>query len=153
MRPGEPTLDTARTLISSLFRALRLSAVGRGVNCASPERAGLVHSARGSAGGGARAARLRDGKARSTTSTIANRRMRPGRRADETSRIGLRMERAIKERMSSVEIDNVMPHDLIRAQAGGLRRCARLRLSQLSWTRPSALRDALASSLGARTTV
>ena len=32
-------------------------------------------------------------------------------------RIGLlRMERAIRERMSSVEIDTVMPHDLINAK-------------------------------------
>ena len=32
-------------------------------------------------------------------------------------RVGLlRMERAIKERMSSVEIDTVMPHDLINAK-------------------------------------
>jgi DNA-directed RNA polymerase subunit beta len=32
-------------------------------------------------------------------------------------RVGLlRMERAIKERMSSVDIDTVMPHDLINAK-------------------------------------
>ena len=33
-------------------------------------------------------------------------------------RVGLlRMERAIRERMSSVEIDTVMPHDLDQRQA------------------------------------
>ena len=31
----------------------------------------------------------------------------------------LRMERAIKERMSSVDIDTVMPHDLINAKPAG----------------------------------
>jgi len=30
------------------------------------------------------------------------------------------MERAIRERMSSVEIDTVMPHDLINAKPGSL---------------------------------
>ena len=35
-------------------------------------------------------------------------------------RVGLlRMERAIKERMSSVEIDTVMPQDLINAKPAG----------------------------------
>ncbi|MFP5468574.1 MAG: DNA-directed RNA polymerase subunit beta, partial [Alphaproteobacteria bacterium] len=47
-----------------------------------------------------------------------NRRLRSvGELMENQYRIGLlRMERAIKERMSSVEIDTVMPHDLINAK-------------------------------------
>jgi DNA-directed RNA polymerase beta subunit len=50
---------------------------------------------------------------------LGNRRRAFGRRADgkPVRRLGLlRMERAIKERMSSVDIDTVMPHDLINAK-------------------------------------
>ncbi|MDA1357828.1 MAG: DNA-directed RNA polymerase subunit beta [Proteobacteria bacterium] len=49
---------------------------------------------------------------------LSNRRVRSvGELMENQYRIGLlRMERAIRERMSSVEIDNVMPHDLINAK-------------------------------------
>ena len=49
---------------------------------------------------------------------LGNRRVRSvGELMENQFRIGLlRMERAIKERMSSVEIDTVMPHDLINAK-------------------------------------
>ena len=49
---------------------------------------------------------------------LGNRRVRSvGELMENQYRIGLlRMERAIRERMSSVEIDNVMPHDLINAK-------------------------------------
>ncbi|HHN67113.1 MAG TPA: DNA-directed RNA polymerase subunit beta, partial [Thermopetrobacter sp.] len=49
---------------------------------------------------------------------LSNRRVRSvGELMENQYRIGLvRMERAIKERMSSVEIDTVMPHDLINAK-------------------------------------
>ena len=49
---------------------------------------------------------------------LGNRRVRAvGELLENQYRIGLvRMERAIKERMSSVEIDTLMPHDLINAK-------------------------------------
>ncbi|MEL6664053.1 MAG: DNA-directed RNA polymerase subunit beta, partial [Pseudomonadota bacterium] len=49
---------------------------------------------------------------------LSNRRVRSvGELMENNYRIGLvRMERAIKERMSSVDIDTVMPHDLINAK-------------------------------------
>src|SRR3546814_9351833 len=49
---------------------------------------------------------------------LGNRRVRSvGELMENQYRLGLlRMERAIKERMSSVEIDSVMPHDLINAK-------------------------------------
>ncbi|HLS69733.1 MAG TPA: DNA-directed RNA polymerase subunit beta [Kiloniellales bacterium] len=49
---------------------------------------------------------------------LGNRRVRSvGELLENQYRVGLlRMERAIKERMSSVEIDSVMPHDLINAR-------------------------------------
>ena len=49
---------------------------------------------------------------------LGNRRVRSvGELMENQYRIGLlRMERAIRERMSSVEIDSVMPHDLINAK-------------------------------------
>ena len=49
---------------------------------------------------------------------LGNRRVRSvGELMENQYRIGLlRMERAIRERMSSVDIDTVMPHDLINAK-------------------------------------
>src|SRR5690606_18752670 len=49
---------------------------------------------------------------------LGNRRLRSvGELMENQFRVDLlRMERAIRERMSSVEIDNVMPHDLINAK-------------------------------------
>ena len=49
---------------------------------------------------------------------LGNRRVRSvGELMENQYRVGLlRMERAIRERMSSVEIDTVMPHDLINAK-------------------------------------
>ena len=49
---------------------------------------------------------------------LGNRRVRSvGELLENQYRVGLlRMERAIRERMSSVEIDSVMPHDLINAK-------------------------------------
>ena len=49
---------------------------------------------------------------------LGNRRVRSvGELMENQYRLGLlRMERAIKERMGSVEIDTVMPHDLINAK-------------------------------------
>ena len=62
---------------------------------------------------------LRDGKGEiDDIDNLGNRRVRSvGELMENQYRIGLlRMERAIKERMSSVEIGNVMPQDLINAK-------------------------------------
>src|SRR5690348_17918075 len=62
---------------------------------------------------------LRDGKGEiDDIDHLGNRRVRSvGELMENQYRVGLlRMERAIRERMSSVEIDTVMPHDLINAK-------------------------------------
>ena len=62
---------------------------------------------------------LRDGKGEiDDIDNLGNRRVRSvGELLENQYRVGLlRMERAIKERMSSVEIDTVMPQDLINAK-------------------------------------
>ena len=62
---------------------------------------------------------LRDGRGEiDDIDNLGNRRVRSvGELMENQYRIGLlRMERAIKERMSSVDIDTVMPHDLINAK-------------------------------------
>ncbi len=62
---------------------------------------------------------LRDGKGEiDDIDNLGNRRVRSvGELMENQYRIGLlRMERAIKERMSSIEIDTVMPQDLINAK-------------------------------------
>jgi DNA-directed RNA polymerase subunit beta len=65
--------------------------------------------------------RLKDGKEDTLMILIilGNRRVRSvGELVENQFRIGLvRMERAIKEKMSSVEIDTVMPQDLINSKA------------------------------------
>src|SRR5262249_57549723 len=62
---------------------------------------------------------LRDGRGEiDDIDNLGNRRVRSvGELMENQYRIGLlRMERAIKERMSSVDIDTVMPQDLINAK-------------------------------------
>jgi DNA-directed RNA polymerase subunit beta len=62
---------------------------------------------------------LKDGRGEiDDIDNLGNRRVRSvGELMENQFRIGLlRMERAIKERMSTVEIDSVMPHDLINAK-------------------------------------
>jgi DNA-directed RNA polymerase subunit beta len=127
MRPGEPpTLDTAETLFNSLFfdsERYDMSSVGRvkmnsrlGLDAPDTQRTlrredllavvRILHD-------------LRDGKGEiDDIDNLANRRVRSvGELMENQYRVGLlRMERAIKERMSSVEIDTVMPHDLINAK-------------------------------------
>jgi DNA-directed RNA polymerase subunit beta len=64
-------------------------------------------------------AELRDGRGEiDDIDNLGNRRVRSvGELMENQFRVGLlRMERAIKERMSSVDIDTVMPHDLINAK-------------------------------------
>jgi DNA-directed RNA polymerase subunit beta len=127
MRPGEPpTLETAETLFNSLFfdsERYDLSAVGR---VKMNSRLGLDTDDT------IRALRkedilailkvlvdLKDGRGEiDDIDHLGNRRVRSvGELMENQYRIGLlRMERAIRERMSSVEIDTVMPHDLINAK-------------------------------------
>jgi DNA-directed RNA polymerase subunit beta len=127
MRPGEPpTLDTAQAMFHSLFfdpERYDLSAVGR---VKMNMRLDL------DADDSVRVLRredviavirtlldLRDGKGEiDDIDHLGNRRVRSvGELMENQYRIGLlRMERAIKERMSSVDIDTVMPQDLINAK-------------------------------------
>jgi DNA-directed RNA polymerase subunit beta len=127
MRPGEPpTLETAETLFNGLFfdgERYDLSAVGR---VKMNSRLGLDTDDT------VRALRkedilsilkvlvdLKDGRGDiDDIDHLGNRRVRSvGELMENQYRIGLlRMERAIRERMSSVEIDTVMPHDLINAK-------------------------------------
>ena len=127
MRPGEPpTLDTAQAMFQSLFfdpERYDLSAVGRvkmnmrlDLDCPDTMRVlrkediiGVIRTLLD----------LRDGKGEiDDIDHLGNRRVRSvGELMENQYRIGLlRMERAIKERMSSVDIDTVMPQDLINAK-------------------------------------
>ncbi len=134
MRPGEPpTPENSAALFQSLFFDLErydLSSVGRvktnarlGLDTADDVRVlrkedilavlkMLVD--------------LRDGRGEiDDIDNLGNRRVRSvGELMENQYRLGLlRMERAIRERMSSVEIDTVMPHDLVNAKpvAGAVR--------------------------------
>src|SRR6202158_2870537 len=127
MRPGEPpTLDTAQAMFQSLFfdpERYDLSAVGRvkmnmrldldtddSVRVLRKEDIIAVIRT---------LLDLRDGKGEiDDIDHLGNRRVRSvGELMENQYRIGLlRMERAIKERMSSVDIDTVMPQDLLNAK-------------------------------------
>ena len=130
MRPGEPpTLETAENLFNSLFfdsERYDLSAVGRVkmnarlgfTNAQVPDTIRtlrkqdilailkVLHD-------------LKDGRGEiDDIDHLGNRRVRSvGELMENQYRVGLlRMERAIRERMSTVDIDSVMPHDLINAK-------------------------------------
>src|SRR5690606_11923778 len=127
MRPGEPpTLDTAEAMFHSLFfdpERYDLSAVGRvkmnmrlELDCPDTVRVlrkeDVVAVVR-------TLFDLRDGKGEiDDIDNLGNRRVRSvGELMENQYRVGLlRMERAIKERMSSIDIDTVMPQDLINAK-------------------------------------
>jgi DNA-directed RNA polymerase subunit beta len=127
MRPGEPpTVDTAEAMFRSLFfdsERYDLSAVGRvkmnmRLDLDAPDtmrvlrKEDIVSVIR-------TLVDLRDGKGEiDDIDHLGNRRVRSvGELMENQYRIGLlRMERAIKERMSSVDIDTVMPQDLINAK-------------------------------------
>ncbi|OXS99159.1 DNA-directed RNA polymerase subunit beta [Notoacmeibacter marinus] len=127
MRPGEPpTIDTAEAMFKSLFfdaERYDLSAVGRvkmnmrlGQDAEDTVRTlrkddilAIVKTL----------VEMRDGRGEiDDIDNLGNRRVRSvGELMENQYRVGLlRMERAIKERMSSIEIDTVMPQDLINAK-------------------------------------
>ena len=127
MRPGEPpTVETAEAMFQSLFfdpERYDLSAVGRvKMNMRldlDAEDTVRVLRKEDIIAVIATLVALRDGKGEiDDIDNLGNRRVRSvGELMENQYRIGLlRMERAIKERMSSVEIGNVMPQDLINAK-------------------------------------
>ena len=127
MRPGEPpTTEAAAELFDSLFfdeERYDLSAVGRvklnmRLDLDAPDtmrtlrKDDIISVIRALVD-------LKDGKGEiDDIDHLGNRRVRSvGELMENQYRVGLlRMERAIRERMSSVEIDTVMPQDLINAK-------------------------------------
>jgi DNA-directed RNA polymerase subunit beta len=127
MRPGEPpTVETAEAMFHSLFfepDRYDLSAVGRvkmnmRLDLDAPDtmrtlrKEDIISVMRALVD-------LRDGRGEiDDIDHLGNRRVRSvGELMENQYRVGLlRMERAIKERMSSVNVDTVMPQDLINAK-------------------------------------
>ncbi len=127
MRPGEPpTPETAEALFRGLFfdpDRYDLSAVGRvkmnmrlGLECDDQHRTlrkeDVLRTVK-------ILIELKDGRGTiDDIDNLGNRRVRSvGELMENQYRVGLlRMERAIRERMGSVDIDTVMPHDLINAK-------------------------------------
>ena len=127
MRPGEPPTrrDGGGDVQVAVLRPGALRPLGgrprEDEHAPRPQRRG--HRARAPQGGHHRGhptlVDLRDGNGEiDDIDNLGNRRVRSvGELMENQYRIGLlRMERAIKERMSSVEIDTVMPQDLINAK-------------------------------------
>jgi DNA-directed RNA polymerase subunit beta len=127
MRPGEPpTLETAESLFAGLFfdpERYDLSAVGRVklnmrldldaedtvTTLRTEDILAVVKTL----------VDLKDGKGDiDDIDNLGNRRVRSvGELLENQYRVGLlRMERAVKERMSSVDVSTVMPNDLINAK-------------------------------------
>ena len=127
MRPGEPpTLETAEALFAGLFfdpDRYDLSAVGRVklnmrldldaedtvTTLRTEDILAVIQTLVG----------LKDGKGDiDDIDNLGNRRVRSvGELLENQYRVGLlRMERAVKERMSSVDVSTVMPNDLINAK-------------------------------------
>ena len=127
MRPGEPpTTEAAAALFDSLFfdeEKYDLSAVGRvklnmRLDLDAPDTMRILRKDDIVAVIKA-LVELKDGKGEiDDIDHLGNRRVRSvGELMENQYRVGLlRMERAIRERMSSVEIDTVMPQDLINAK-------------------------------------
>ena len=127
MRPGEPpTPETAEALFRGLFfdpDRYDLSAVGRvkmnmrlSLECDDQYRTlrkeDILRTVK-------ILVELKDGRGTiDDIDNLGNRRVRSvGELMENQYRVGLlRMERAIRERMGSVDIDTVMPHDLINAK-------------------------------------
>jgi DNA-directed RNA polymerase subunit beta len=127
MRPGEPpTLETAEAMFKSLFfdsERYDLSAVGRvkmnsRLDQTTDDQMRVLRKE-----DVLKIVKimvdLKDGRGEiDDIDHLGNRRVRSvGELLENQYRIGLlRMERAIRERMSTVDIDSVMPHDLINAK-------------------------------------
>ncbi|GAA0759820.1 DNA-directed RNA polymerase subunit beta [Erythromicrobium ramosum] len=127
MRPGEPpTKETAEALFEGLFfdaERYDLSAVGRvklnmrlSLECEDTvttlRKEDILAVVKELVG-------LKDGKGEvDDIDNLGNRRVRSvGELLENQYRVGLlRMERAVKERMSSVDVSTVMPNDLINAK-------------------------------------
>ncbi len=128
MRPGEPpTLEQAETLFGGLLFDLDrydLSPVGRVKMNMRLEFQGVPDTQRTLRREDILAVvkvlhDLKDGRGEiDDIDHLGNRRVRSvGELMENQYRVGLlRMERAIRERMSSIDIDTVMPHDLINAK-------------------------------------
>ena len=127
MRPGEPpTIEAATALFHGLFfdpERFDLSAVGRvkmnmRLELDAPDTMRVLRK-EDILAVVKTLVDLRDGKGEiDDIDHLGNRRVRSvGELMENQYRVGLlRMERAIKERMSSVDIDTVMPQDLINAK-------------------------------------
>ena len=127
MRPGEPpTIEAATALFNGLFfdsERYDLSAVGRvkmnmRLELDAPDTMRVLRK-EDILAVVKTLVDLRDGKGDiDDIDHLGNRRVRSvGELMENQYRVGLlRMERAIKERMSSVDIDTVMPQDLINAK-------------------------------------
>ena len=127
LRPGEPpTIETAETLFNNLFfneDRYDLSSVGRlkisakfkkdtSVEQRILDNSDIIDVVR-------HMHNLIDGKGDiDDIDHLANRRVRSvGELLENQYRIGLlKMDRAIKERLSSLEVDNIMPQDIINAK-------------------------------------
>lgn len=127
MRPGEPpSVDSGEYIFRSLFfdpDRYDLSAVGRvklnarlGLDTPDTVRVlkkeDILHIVK-------TLLELKDGKGEiDDIDNLGNRRVRSvGELMENQFRMGLlRMERTIKERISSLDIDNAMPHDLVNAK-------------------------------------
>ena len=127
MRPGEPpTLESAEQMFKSLFfdaDRYDLSSVGRvkmnaRMNFETDDQLRTLRK-EDILAIVKELCELKDGRGEiDDIDHLGNRRVRSvGELMENQYRVGLlRMERAIRERMSSVEIDSVMPHDLINAK-------------------------------------
>jgi len=127
MRPGEPpTKETAEALFDGLFfdaERYDLSAVGRvkmnmRLDLDAPDDFRILRK-EDILAVLKNLVNLKDGKGVvDDIDHLGNRRVRSvGELMENQYRIGLlRMERAIRERMSSIDIDTVMPHDLVNAK-------------------------------------
>jgi len=127
LRPGEPpTIETAEMLFNNLFfnsDRYDLSSVGRlkinakfkkqtDLNQKTLDKSDIIDVVN-------HMHKLIDGKGEiDDIDHLANRRVRSvGELLENQYRVGLlKMDRAIKERLSSLEVDNIMPQDIINAK-------------------------------------